>query len=269
MKIKNYFNSSKPVISLEVFPPKSETPLQVLRPALDIFKHFDVAFISVTYGAGGSSKDNSIEIASEIKNTYGMEVMSHLTCVTCDEESMEEILGILKENNIENVLALRGDFPQGCVPKPEDEVCFRYAKDLVAFIKGRGDFGIAGAAYPEGHLECPDMKKNIEYLKQKVDKGVDFLVTQLFFHNDNFYDFYDKAVKAGIKVPMSAGIMPILNAKQIKRITSLCGAVIPEYLMKVIDKYEDKPEVIEDFGIEYASKQIKNLLENGIDGVHI
>jgi methylenetetrahydrofolate reductase (NADPH) len=269
MKIKNLFKRPNPVISMEVFPPKSENPLETIRPALESFQDLNLDYISVTYGAGGSSRANTIEIASEIKNKYKIETMSHLTGVVCDEAGMLEITDLLEKNNIENVLALRGDFPQDYVPDPNAKPRFKYGKDLVTYLKETTDLGIAAAAYPEGHLECTDMKKNIEFLKEKVDCGVDFLVTQLFFHNDNYYDFFDKAAKAGINIPVSAGIMPILNAKQIKRITSMCGAVIPDYLMKVINKYDEKPEVIEDYGIEYASKQIQNLLGNGVKGIHL
>lgn len=269
MKIVDCYKDSKQVVSLEVFPPKGDTPLETLRPALEAFKDLSVDYISVTCGAGGSARGNVTEIASAIKNEYHIEAMSHLPCVTCEEKEILDMLKGLEAQHIENVLALRGDYPQGYVPDPNVQPRFRYGKDLVKFIKENTGFCIAGAAYPEGHLECMDMEKNIEYLKIKVDSGADFLITQLFFHNENFYNFYDKVQKAGIHIPISVGIMPILNVKQIKRITTLCGAVIPDYLMKKIDRYEDKPEVVEDFGIEFASQQIQDLLDNGVDGVHI
>lgn len=269
MKIKDFFNKPEPSLSIEFFPPKSDKPMEILSPVLDQLEGLDINFISVTYGAGGSSKGNSLEIASRIKNDYNIEVMSHLTGVCCDEKEMAGILMSLKDNNIENILALRGDYPQGFEPGADYDPCFRYSQDLVDFVKSSSDFCIAGAAYPEGHPQCTDMCRSVEHLKMKVDSGVDFLVTQLFFDNDNFYRFIESIRKAGINVPVSAGIMPILNAKQIIKITSLCGAVLPNYILKKMEKFENDPQAVEELGIEFATNQIQNLLDNGVDGIHL
>lgn len=259
----------KPVLSFEIFPPKPEFPVETVYSTLEELKGLMPAFISVTYGAGGSSTDRSIGIVERVKNHYGLETVAHLTCVGATPDSIDGILDRLQELGVKNILALRGDPPAGdshFVPVTDG---FAHAADLIRHIKRRGFFNIAAAAYPEGHLECRDLDQDIRYLKEKVDAGVDLLITQLFFDNSLFYAFREKVRRQGIKCPISPGIMPVLNAKQIKRMTTLCGATIPTKLLAVIEKYGANPADMEKAGIEYASQQILDLLDHEVDGIHI
>jgi len=267
MKISGLF-TGKPVISFEIFPPKPDFPLDTVFATLEELKGLDPAFISVTYGAGGSSSARSIEIVDRVKNHYGMETVAHLTCVGATPDTIDAVLDRLQALGVENILALRGDPPAGDEFAPPADG-FAYAKDLIRHVRGRGYFSIAAAAYPEGHLECRDIDRDVEYLRQKVEQGVDLLITQLFFDNALFYAFLEKIRGRGIKCPVSAGIMPVMNASQIKRITSLCGAGIPAKLQQVMDKYGAVPADMEKAGIEYASEQIADLLAHGVDGVHL
>ena len=269
MKIVELFKTKKPVISFEIFPPKLDTPIESIFDTLDQFKNLAPDFISVTYGAGGSAKDRTIEIASKIKNEYSIESMAHFTCVGHSKEEIDKLLVSLHENNLENVLALRGDPP---IDQPDFDFsknAFEYANALISYIRSKNDFCISAAAYVEGHVNSLRLKDDLKYLKQKVDTGVDFLVTQLFFENRNFYDFLDKTAAIGINCPITAGIMPVFKADQIKRIASLCGAAIPAKLVILMDKYGDNAEDMRKAGIEYASSQIRNLIDNGVDGIHL
>ena len=191
--------------------------------------------------------------------------MAHLTCVNCTRAEVETILGRLKDANIENILALRGDINPDIPPKTD----FKYASELVTFIKEHGNFGISGACYPEVHAEAPDMVTDILNLKKKVDAGAETLVTQLFFENSAFYDFRDKARIAGINVPISAGIMPVTNKSQIERMVTMCGASLPQKFTKMIQKYEFNQEALIDAGIAYAADQIVDLISNGVEGIHL
>ncbi len=268
MKISELF-ADKPVISFEVFPPKPDFPLDTVFTTLEELKGLKPAFISVTYGAGGSSSARSIEIVDKVKNGYGMETVAHLTCVGATPASIDAVLDRLQVLGVENILALRGDPPAdgGVFTPPADG--FPYAKDLISHVRRRGFFSVAAAAYPEGHLECRDVDRDIEYLVQKVAQGVDLLITQLFFDNALFYAFMEKVRRAGIACPVAAGIMPVLSASQIKRITSLCGASIPAGLQRIMDRYGASPADMEKAGIEYASAQILDLLANKVDGIHL
>lgn len=268
MRISELFGD-RPVISFEIFPPKPDFPLDTVFATLEGLKDLDPAFISVTYGAGGTSTARSLEIVDKVKNGYGLETVAHLTCVGATPASIDEVLDRLRELGVENILALRGDPPAGqeAFAPPADG--FPYAKDLVRHVKRCGFFSIAAAAYPEGHLECRDIDRDVEYLRLKVEEGVDLLVTQLFFDNALFYRFLDKVRKSGISCPVSAGVMPVLNVSQIKRITSLCGASIPASLAGVMEKYGAVPADMEKAGIEYAAAQMRDLLANGVDGLHL
>ncbi len=269
MKIYELFNRKEPVISFEIFPPKATFPVETIYKTIEGLKELQPAFISVTYGAGGSSSARTIEIADKVKNSYGIETVSHLTCVGSTKEQIDMTLDQLKAQGIENILALRGDPPAGQTSFVQPVNGYKYARDLVQHIKSRGQFGIAAAAYPEGHMECSSLEQDVAYLKEKVDEGVDFLITQLFFNNALFYSFKEKTQKAGIACPISVGIMPVLNASQIERITSLCGASIPEKLRKLLDKYGNNPADMEKAGLEYACEQILDLLSNRVDGIHL
>lgn len=269
MKISAMFGGEKPVVSFEIFPPKPETSLDTVFATLEELQGLNPAYISVTYGAGGSSSSRSIEIVDKVKNQYGMETVAHLTCVGATKESIDAILDRLQELGIENILALRGDLPAGEAAGTAFSEDFRYARDLIAHAKRRNFFSIAAAAYPEGHLECRDIDQDIEYLKLKVDQGVDLLITQLFFDNTYFYSFREKIARKGINCPISAGIMPVLNAAQIKRITSLCGSAIPGELAGIMAKYGETPADMQKAGLDYACRQMQDLLENKVDGIHL
>lgn len=269
MKLLDLFKKKKPVISFEIFPPKLDTPLESIFNTLEQFKELKPDFMSVTYGAGGSAKDRTIEIASKIKNEYGIECMAHLTCVGHSEADIDMLLSSIREHKLENILALRGDPPINQPDFDFSKNVFKYANELISYIQSKNNFCISAAAYVEGHVSSTRLKDDLLYLKQKVDAGVDFLVTQLFFDNRLFYDFLDKAASVGINCPVTPGIMPIFKADQIKRITSLCGASIPAKLVILMDKYEDSPEDMRKAGIEYASKQISDLIDNGADGIHL
>ncbi|NLN49046.1 MAG: methylenetetrahydrofolate reductase [NAD(P)H] [Clostridiales bacterium] len=269
MKIKELFKYGRPVISLEIFPPKPESPVETILDTIDALSDLKPDFISVTYGAGGSSKSHTIEIANLIKNKYNVEALAHLTCINSKKSDIDRVLGELKGYDVDNVLALRGDLPQDGSFDFTAKRDFGYAKDLVNYIKEKNDFCIAGACYPEGHIENSDIISDLHNLKCKVDTGVDFLITQLFFDNNLFYNFKEKVDLLGIDIPISAGIMPVINKKQIERITKLCGASIPLKFRRIMDKYEYNPEALKDAGVAYATEQIIDLLSFGIDGIHL
>lgn len=269
MRITELFKSKKPVISFEIFPPKLDTPLETIYESLEQFKVLNPDFISVTYGAGGSQKDRTIEIASKIKSEYGIESMAHFTCVGHSVEEIDALLDSMHEHNLENILALRGDPPANQPDFDFSKNVYKYACELISQIRRKNNFCIGAAAYVEGHVDCKRIKEDMLRLKDKVDAGVDFLVTQLFFDNRLFYDFLDKAASLGINCPITPGIMPIFKADQIKRITSLCGASIPAKLVIMMDKYEHSPEDLRKAGVEYAGAQIRDLIDGGADGIHL
>ncbi|MFZ5753027.1 MAG: methylenetetrahydrofolate reductase [NAD(P)H] [Bacillota bacterium] len=269
MLIKDIFATKKPVISFEIFPPKKDSPIETIYNTIEGLKDLKPDFISVTYGAGGSTTNRTVEIASLIKHKYGLEALAHLTCIAATKQEIEGILNSLKDNGIENILALRGDLPQNPDFKFPDPLHYQYAKDLILHIQSLGSFSVGAACYPEGHLECDDIEKDLSYLKQKVDTGVDFLITQLFFDNEIFYEFLDHMARARINVPVTAGIMPVLNRKQIERITSLCKASLTKKFIRIMERYEHNPEALKEAGIAYATEQIIDLLSWGVDGIHI
>ena len=266
MKISSLFGKGKTVFSFEVFPPKNTTPIETIYSTLDELKELSPDFISVTYGARGTSADTATcDIASYIQNKLGITSAAHLTCVYSTKELVLTRLAQLKERNVENILALRGDInPE--MPRRHE---FEYASDLTRFIKENGDFHVSGACYPECHIEAADMVEDIHNLKLKVEAGAEHLMSQLFFDNDAFYSFYEKARIAGINVPIEAGIMPVVNAKQIQRMVSMCGASLPAKFAKTMQRYENNPEALRDAGIAYAVDQIVDLISNGVEGIHL
>lgn len=265
MKIKELFKQKQPTISFEVFPPNKIYTLEKVYEVIDELSLLKPDFMSVTYGAGGSTRRNTVDIASKIKNINNIEALAHLTCIGATKKEIDEILKDLNKNNIENIMALRGDIPQECENKIGD---FSHANDLIKYIKENGDFSIGGAFYPEGHQETNDLL-DLFNLKTKVDSGTDFLISQIFFENEKFYEFKEKLGKLNIKTPLIAGIMPITNGKQIRRITSMCGCSIPEKLKKILDRYEDNPIAMREAGIAYAIEQIIELISDDIAGIHI
>lgn len=267
MKLSELFNGDKTVFSLEVFPPKRDNPIETIYKTLDQLQDVQPDFISVTYGASGSLADNSTcEIASAIKHKYGIESAAHLTCVNSTREEVREVLKRLHDNGVENILALRGDIVPDVTPKED----FKHASQLITFIKESPyEFGISGACYPEGHLDSRTQVEDILNLKKKVEAGAEHLISQLFFDNELFYDFLDKVRIAGIEVPVEAGIMPVVNKKQIERMVSLCGASLPRKFTKMMSRYENKPEAMRDAGIAYAVNQIADLVSQGVDGIHL
>ena len=265
MKIKELFKQKQPTISFEVFPPNKIYTLEKVYEVIDELSLLKPDFMSVTYGAGGSTRRNTVDIAFKIKNINNIEALAHLTCIGATKKEIDEILKDLNKNNIENIMALRGDIPQECENKIGE---FSHANDLIKYIKEYGDFSIGGAFYPEGHQETNDLL-DLFNLKTKVDSGTDFLISQIFFENEKFYEFKEKLGKLNIKTPLIAGVMPITNGKQIRRITSMCGCSIPEKLKKILDRYEDNPIAMREAGIAYAMEQIIELISDDIAGIHI
>ncbi|HHU76485.1 MAG TPA: methylenetetrahydrofolate reductase [NAD(P)H] [Firmicutes bacterium] len=265
MKTSEIFKT-KTVFSLEIFPPKRTTSIEVIYRTLDELQGINPDFISVTYGAGGSEANSTtLEIASSIKNNYGIESVAHLPCIYLDKPGVHKILRGLQSAGVENILALRGDVNPDLEPKKD----FRYASDLVSFIRENGSFNLIGACYPEGHNEAPSLADDLRNLKIKVDAGVDHLITQLFFDNSYFYSFRERARAIGIDVPIEAGIMPVLNKKQIERMVSLCGVNLPRKFITMMEKYENNPAAMLDAGIAYAVDQIVDLLAHDVDGIHL
>ena len=257
-----------PVVSLEVFPPKPDMPLDVIDDTLGKLRPLSPAFVSVTYGAGGSSAGYTAEISGRIPELCGCPALGHITCVGADRASVKDTLRAFAKHDLEAVLALRGDVPKG-MDAQTAFTDFRYASDLVKLIREETDFMVGAACYPEGHYQSATLEEDIRNLKYKVDCGVDFLVTQLFFDNDALYAFLDKARKAGIAVPVHAGVMPVLNASQILRMTTLCGSSIPAKLSKLFALYADDKDSFLKAGMDYCCEQIVDLKENGVEGFHI
>ena len=267
MKIKNIFEqNNRAILSFEVFPPKKTSPIESVYSKLEEICALKPDFISVTYGAGGTGgHSRTCEIASKIKNDLGVESVAHLTCVNSTKADIDSTLEDFKAHNIENILALRGDFVEGIEPKKD----FIYASDLCSYIKSKGDFDIAGACYPEVHGEAEDEVADVLNLRKKVEAGAEHLISQLFFDNSAFYRFIERTRIAGINVPIEAGIMPVTNKNQIERMVSMCGASLPVKFTKIMQKYESKPEALRDAGVAYAVEQIVDLLANGVDGIHL
>jgi methylenetetrahydrofolate reductase (NADPH) len=256
----------KRVLSFEIFPPKRTDSVNIIYDTIEKLKGINPDFISVTYGAGGSeSNTDTFKIASAIKNNYGIESVAHLPSINHTKGEVLKMLEDLRTAGIENILALRGDVNPSFSPKND----FKFASDLISFIKEHGDFNIIAACYPEGHFESPSIIDDIRNLKRKVDAGANQLITQLFFDNNYFYSFMERAAIAGINIPIEAGIMPVVNKKQIERIVALCRVNLPKKFLAIMNRYENNPEALRDAGIAYAVDQIIDLIAQGVDGIHL
>lgn len=266
MKIADTFKRKRPVLSFEIFPPKRDTALTDIDETLEVLAELNPDYISVTFGAGGSSNNNkTIEIAKKIKNNYGIQPVVHLTCLTYNKQEIDEFSKELLDNGLNNVLALRGDRNPNVEPRDD----FRHASELVTYLKGKGDFCIAGACYPECHPESENRISELRHLTEKVNAGSDFLISQLFFDNNVFYSFVEDARIAGITVPITAGIMPVINKAQIERMVTLCGASLPDKFYKIMNKFENNKDALFDAGITYALNQVIDLLVNDVQGIHL
>ncbi len=266
MNIKNLFRDKKVVFSFEIFPPKTTSSIQTIYNTLDDLKGLNPDYISVTYGAGGSVKNNkTIELTSLIKNKYGIEAVSHLTCISSTKSDIEYYLREFEKNNIENILALRGDIPIGSKITGE----LNHANELIKHISDNGQFNIAAACYPEGHIEHKGLYREIESMKRKEEAGASYFISQLFFDNNLYYNFQDEVRAANINLPIEAGIMPVTNKRQIERILSLSGASLPDKFKRIMERYEHNPEALRDAGIAYAVEQIVDLISTGVDGIHL
>ena len=267
MKIKDILKEEKVHISFEVFPPKTDAGYESVLRATEKIAALKPAFMSVTYGAGGGTSKNTASIASQIQDDFHVTSLAHLTCVSSTKEEVHTVIENLKEKGIENILALRGDIPADTeFPLPNH---YKYASELIEDIKQQGDFCIGAACYPEGHVDTEHKKDDIRNLKKKVDCGVDFLTTQMFFDNNIFYNFLYRIREQGITIPVLPGIMPVTNGKQIARICQLSGTILPERFRAVVDCFGDNPAAMQQAGIAYATDQIVELIANGIRNIHI
>lgn len=264
----NKFDGVRPVFSFEVFPPKTDKALEKFQRILPELINLSPDFITVTYGAMGSTQDKTLEIARSIKAENGIATACHLTCVGSTSEEIEVILNQIHDNGIENIVALRGDPPQGETEFKQKEGGYAHAIDLVRHIKPRQQFGIAVAGYPEKHIEASDMNTDLEFLKEKVDAGADVVITQLFYDNQAFFKFHERARSIGITCPIVPGILPILSAKQVKRITSMCGTTIPPKLQADLNAAGDDNKAALEIGIHQAIEQVTELLDWGVPGIH-
>lgn len=265
MKIRDILAEGKPTLSFEVFPPKTAGNYESVEKAALEIAGVHPAFMSVTYGAGGGTSEYTVGIASTIQNKGNVTPLAHLTCVSSTRQRVKELLQELQENKIENILALRGDIPEG------GRVAFdyQYASELIADIKKAGDFCIGGACYPDGHVESASKDEDIIHLKEKVDAGCDFLTTQMFFDNNILYNFLYRIREKGITVPVIAGIMPVTNANQITRICKMSGTYLPSRFKAIVDRFGNDPAAMKQAGIAYATDQIIDLLANGVKGIHV
>ncbi|WP_434380628.1 methylenetetrahydrofolate reductase [NAD(P)H] [Melittangium boletus] len=269
MKIRNRLNPSDPCFSFEFFPPKTDAGTDNLMKTLEELAPLEPGFVSVTYGAGGSTRDKTVDLVTRIKGETGIETMAHLTCLGHTRDELRELLRRLKGARIDNVLALRGDMPQGGLPAEPADGGLARATDLVRFIRDEDfDFSLGGACYPEGHVETGSRDDDLRYLKAKVDAGLDFVITQLFFDNAFYFDFVERARRAGINVPIVPGIMPITNYEQIQRFTRMCGATVPMRLTLQLERLKEQPDALVQLGVAHATVQCMELLARGVPGIH-
>ena len=267
MRLTELLKSDEVTISCELFPPKQGAQLENYKKIVKEMAAVKPAYMSVTYGATGGTSDYTVELANEVCNVNHIPALAHLTCASSTKEKVASVINELKEHKIENILALRGDIPQNAdFPLPNQ---YKHASELIADIKAQGDFCIGGACYPEGHPEAETIYKDLEHLKEKVDAGCEFLTTQMFFDNNILYNFMYKALKKGIDVPIVAGIMPVTNASQIKRIVSLSGNMVPPRFLAIVDRFGENPAAMKQAGIAYATEQIIDLIANGVNHIHI
>ncbi|MGB0872067.1 MAG: methylenetetrahydrofolate reductase [NAD(P)H] [Solirubrobacterales bacterium] len=268
MRIDSLIQADQPVFSFEFFPPKTDEGMANLFETVSKLRELNPAFVSVTYGAGGSTRDRTIAIIGRIKNELGIETMAHFTCVGATVDELREVLDEIAATGVENVIALRGDPPVGQDKFVKTEGGLGNADELIKLISDNYDFCVSGACYPEPHPEAISAEDDLAHAKQKVENGASFLVTQLFFDNDAYFDYVDRARAAGIDVPIIPGIMPIGGYEQIKRFTSMCGATIPDRLMSELDARQDDPDAVADLGVAYATLQCADLLARGAPGIH-
>ena len=265
MKIIDILKQDQITLSFEVFPPKKIEKYDSVQAATEGVAALHPSFMSVTYGAGGGTSEFTLNIAKNIRDKYGVEVLPHLTCVSSTKAHVHEMIQKFKEYGFENVMALRGDIPEGGAPYDD----YHYASELVADIKSQGDFCIGGACYPDGHVECAHKDDDIRNLKRKVDAGVDFLTTQMFFDNAEFFNFLNRLREQDIRVPVLAGIMPITNQKQLGRSVALSGTTVPTRFKEIVDKFGEHPEAMKQAGIIYATEQIIDLIANDVKHIHV
>lgn len=268
MNIPDILAQKRPAFSFEFFPPKTDDDAAHLLATARQLKELDPAFISVTWGAGGSTRRKSLDIVSAVKKDLGVETMAHLTCVGASREDIDGVLAEIRERGIKNVLALRGDPPKGSAGFVAHPGGFAHADELVAHIKKFGDFSVGVAGYPEKHPEAPSLEADLDNLKRKVDAGADFVITQLFFGNDDFLRFREKAAARGIFLPILPGIMPVTNVGQLKRFTTLCGAKIPVDFLQRLEAVQDDLEAVIRLGVDHAVAQGRRLLAAGVPGIH-
>ncbi len=268
MKVSQLLNGKKQIFSFEFFPPKTDEGEKKLFETIENLKELGPSFVSVTYGAGGSTRDKTVGWVIRIKKELGIEAMAHITCMGTSLENLKNILDRLRDKGIENVLALRGDKPQQADPSNPYPQCFPHASELIQFIHNNYDFCIGAAAFPEGHLESPSIEKDTYFMRMKASVGADFFITQLFFDNTLYFNLVDRAARVGIDKPIIPGIMPITSADQIERFTSLCGATIPEDVRKRLQEIRDDADAVMEFGIEHATRQCRDLLAKGAPGIH-
>lgn len=265
MKIRDILGQGRPTLSFEVFPPKTEDKYETVEAAAREIAKLSPSFMSVTYGAGGGTSRYTVDIAAALNNEYHVPTLAHVTCVSSTKEKVRGVLEELKRRGIENVLALRGDIPKEGRPAHD----YQYASELIREIKQNGDFCIGGACYPEGHVESVNKTEDITHLKEKVEAGCDFVTTQMFFDNNILYNYLYRIRERGITVPVVAGIMPVTNASQIRRICQMSGTYLPSRFKAVVDRFGDKPAAMKQAGIAYATEQIIDLIANGVNGIHI
>ena len=268
MRIADLFAQKRPTLSFEVFPPKTDVPVDTLYETLDKLSGLGPDYISVTYGAGGSNSDRMIEIAGAVENRFKQAALAHFTCVGASRESVDIQLEAIRNAGVENILALRGDIPAG-MRKEDAFVHFSHASDLVEYIAKKGGFCIGVAAYPEIHFESECRDTDLDFLKKKVDAGADFIVTQMFFDNGAFFHFRDAAYQAGVRVPVVTGIMPVLDASQILRMTRMSGCSIPAKLSRLFARHPNDPDSLRSVGLDYACAQVRELVKKGVDGIHL
>jgi len=266
MKIRDLLKNENPTLSFEVFPPKTDTVFDSVKKAVDEIASLKPSFMSVTYGAGGGTSEYTVSIAQNIQKNHDVTALAHLSCISSSKELVHKQLEKLKESGIENILALRGDIPEGY---SMDHLDYKYASDLVSEIKNFGDFCIGGACYPEGHPDSCNQNEDIDNLKKKIDAGCEFLTTQMFFDNNLLYNYLYKLKVHGIDVPVIPGIMPVTNGKQIARICKLSGSLLPVRFRAITDRFGSDKEAMTQAGIAYATEQIIDLFANGINHVHV
>ncbi len=265
MKIRDILGQNRPTLSFEVFPPKTEDNYETVEAAAREIAKLSPSFMSVTYGAGGGTSRYTVDIAAALNNEYHVPTLAHVTCVSSTREKVHHVLEELKARGIENVLALRGDIPK------EGRLAhdYQYASELIGDIKQRGDFCVGAACYPEGHVESASKTEDIAHLKEKVEAGCDFLTTQMFFDNNILYNYLYRIREKGITVPVVAGIMPVTNVSQIKRICQMSGTYLPTRFKAIVDRFGDSPAAMKQAGIAYAAEQIIDLIANGVNGIHV